>query len=406
MDAEDAATQPCLAAAARQRAALTLEALGDAPGAQRVRRAGQLSAAPASGGDVADPVAARLEALGLQDILTTHLEQQLEAALTDEERAALVGRLALLLAARLENEPDAARRDAIMARSLRIVDKFDNGSEPLRLALLRSQHRAAQRVAEDRRAGRADDARTEAALAQFRQLGKSLQALVVRTLRARDQTERQISTASGLQAELLAERSAQQEQVARSADFFTAWALYYQAWLGRELGQEGWRDRASEALAMFSKLIEPGKAAVDPSEVSLDLRRNEGFASAVLGSALTASLTQSAATADAWMALLDAPSTHESVRTKLPAWRMASYLDRGDFRRALQLLTQEGDGPQGVPMALIAAARAARAPPGRRRCRRAHRGGGAHRWRWPAVRPGCHERRGGGRWHWRWRAAL
>lgn len=362
VDAEDAATQPCLAAAARQRAASTLEALGDAPGAQRVRRAGQLSAAPASGGDVADPVAARLEALGLQDILTTHLEQQLEAALTDEERAALVGRLALLLAARLENEPDAARRDAIMARSLRIVDKFDNGSEPLRLALLRSQHRAAQRVAEDRRAGRADDARTEAALAQFRQLGKSLQALVVRTLRARDQTERQISTASGLQAELLAERSAQQEQVARSADFFTAWALYYQAWLGRELGQEGWRDRASEALAMFSKLIEPGKAAVDPSEVSLDLRRNEGFASAVLGSALTASLTQSAATADAWMALLDAPSTHESVRTKLPAWRMASYLDRGDFRRALQLLTQEGDGPQGVPMALIAAARAARAP--------------------------------------------
>jgi hypothetical protein len=41
-------------------------------------------------------------------------------------------------------------------------------------------------------------------------------------------------------------------------------------------------------MRWFAQLIEPGKAAIDPSDVSVDLRGSEGFASAILGSGLAA----------------------------------------------------------------------------------------------------------------------
>lgn len=310
--------------------------------------------------ELSEAVAARLDELGLTNLLATHLETQLEIAVTDEERAALVARLALLLANRLEGEPDAAVRDELLARSSRVVTRYDDGSEALRLVLLRSQHRAAQRTAEDARAGRTTPQQQAAAADQFAALVKSFAELQRRAEQARQSTEEKISKASGIAAELLAERSSQQEQVARSAQFFRAWALYYRAWLMRELNQQGWDEVAQSSLAAFAQLIEPGRVAVAPADVSVDLRSNEGFASAVLGSALAASLVQTAATADAWLELLDSPGTHESVRTKLPAWRMASLLDRGDLAGALRHLKEEGDGAQGGPMALIAAAYAAK----------------------------------------------
>lgn len=312
--------------------------------------------------ELSDAVATRLSELGLTGLLVTHLEAQLDLATTDEERAGIVGRLALLLAELVENEEDPARRDQLMERSARIVDRFDAGSDPLRLVLLRSRHRAAQRVAEERRAGRAATEDATLAAEEFRTLARAFEALAKRADTARTVTEREISRSAGMQAEALGERSAQQEQVARSAQFFRAWALYYRAWLMRDLGIEGWRETAFASQTAFAQLIEPGRAAVDPAEVSVDLRRNEGFASAVLGSGLCASLVQTGATADAWLALLEAPGTHEAVRQKLPAWRMASLLDRSEYARALALLMAEGEGSQGTAMALIAAARAAAEP--------------------------------------------
>lgn len=310
--------------------------------------------------ELSEVVAARLDELGLTELLATHLETQLEIAVTEEERAALVARLALLLANRLEGEPDPAVRDELLARSTRVVTRYDDGSEALRLVLLRSQHRAAQRMAEDARAGRCSPQQLAAAAEQFGALARNFAELGRRAEQARQATEDKITKSAGIAAELLAERSSQQEQVARSAQFFRAWALYYRAWLMRELNQQGWDEVAQSSLSAFAQLIEPGRVAVAPADVSVDLRSNEGFASAVLGSALAASLVQTAATADAWLALLDSPGTHESVRTKLPAWRMASLLDRGDLAGALKHLAAEGDGPQGGPMALIAAAYAAK----------------------------------------------
>ncbi len=374
--------EPWLAARARAESARILAAAGDPAGARRLAplagagaSAGESTIAPiavalaaptrteeAVPRELCDATAEFLQRNALEGLVLTHLEAQLEAEVDPESRAILVARLATILAARLEREDDPADRDAMLARSMKLIGRFDEGSEPLRLVVLRSQHRAAQRAAEDRRAGRVDDAAARAAQQQFDHLVKDFTALSGRTSKARERTDREVGRSTGVTAEELAGKSAREEEIARSAQFFRAWAQYYSAWLGRDLGDAGWRARAETAMTWFAALIEPGKVAVDPSEVSVDLRSNEGFASAILGTALTASLYQTGATADAWLALLDSPGTHASVRAKLPSWRMASLLDRGDFKGSLALLAQDGDGAQGIPMALIAAARAVRSP--------------------------------------------
>lgn len=312
--------------------------------------------------DMSDATSAWLESRGSTDLVVAHLEAQLDSEPEGEGRATLVSRLASIMAARLEREDDEARRNALMARAMSLVKRFDIGSEPLRLVILRAQHRAAQRTAEDRRAGRGTDAECEAARQQFESLIKEFAVLAGRSERAKTATSRDASTQVGIAAEQLAARATREEEIARNAQFFRAWAGYYSAWLARELGHPDWRERGQDSMGWFANLIEPGKAAIDPSDVSVDLRSNEGFASSILGSALAASLVQTGATADAWFVLLASPGTHGSVRLKLLAWRMASYLDRGDFATALSFLQSDGDGSQGVAMSLIAAARAGRQP--------------------------------------------
>ncbi len=308
----------------------------------------------------ADATAEWLESRGEADLLVTHLEGQVSRAPDASSRAAVVARIATILAGRLENEDDEARRDALLAKALAVVERNADGAEELRLAILRSQHRAAQRTAEDRRAGRGDDAECLAAHAQLRVLGRKLDDLAKAAERARSEANRAASFQVGAKAEEFLGRSVRAEQVARSAQFFRAWAAYYAAWLGRELGREDWRGDANAGLAAFAALIEPGKTTVDPKEVSEDLRVNESFASAILGTAMCYALLDSGAAPEQWFALLEAPGTHPSIRGRLGTWRMAAALDRGDFATALPLLRAEADGTHAATASLIAAARAGR----------------------------------------------
>ena len=316
--------------------------------------------------DLADRTASYLERIGDRTVLVAHLEAQVQHELPGDGRRAAVERLARTLASLLEREGDAGQRDAIAARAsalLRGEDSRDAAGVALRLSLLRARHRAAQRAAEDRRAGRLGDVDAEAARAEFASLVSDFTELVSAATRARDRADLDATRAVGLSAEQVAAQSAASEEVIRSAQYFRAWSSYYAAWLGRELGREGWRDAGNSAVEWFAAVIEPGRPTVDPSEVSVDLRGTEGFASAILGMGLATSLVSGAAVSDSWLALLDGPRTHASVRLKLPAWRLAAVLDRGDAAGGLALLRAEGDGPQGIPMALIAAARASRMDP-------------------------------------------
>ena len=315
--------------------------------------------------DRADRTTAAIESRGRLDLLVAHLESQVDRELEGPSRQALVERLATALASLLEREPDAARRDALVARAgalLRGLDPGDPGGDALRLVLLRAQYRSMQRDAEEWRAGRIDRGEAESVRTRAVGLVTEFGTLASRAGQAQERSERGATRSSGADAERLDRVAGRSEDVMRSAQFFRAWSAYYAAWLGRELGVDDWRDRANAALAWFAALIEPGRVAVTPEEVSVDLRGNEGFASALLGMGQVAGLVQSSGTSDAWLALLDEPRTHPAIRNKLDAWRMASLVDRGDLAGAVALLGRSGDGPQGVPMALIAAAGAARAP--------------------------------------------
>jgi hypothetical protein len=358
--AADATDEPMLAARAT--------ALREAPGA----RDGSVTDALASGAsrpdlavprDRADRTASYLESIGRLDLVLAHLEQQAELELEGPARQAVLERMAATLARLLEREQDAVAREALTERAdalVRRLDPEDPASDALRLALVRARYRAAQRAAEDWRAGRGDRAAPQALLGQFGELVSDFTALTARAGQSHRRAEQDVERSIGADASRTERVADRAEDVMRSAQFFRAWSGYYAAWLGRECGDPGWRDRAGSAIGWFSSLIEPDKAAISPADVSVDLRSKEGFASAILGMALASGLVQAPATADAWMALLDEPRTHPSIRTRVPAWRMALVAARGDLAAAAALLVAEGDGPQGVPMALIGAAAAAR----------------------------------------------
>jgi hypothetical protein len=313
--------------------------------------------------DRADRTAAHLESMGRLDLVLSHLEQQAELELDGSARQAVLERMASTLARMLEREQDGAARATLAARAdglVRRLDPSDPASDALRLALVRARYRAAQRAAEDWRAGRGARAEAEVLFRQFAELVSDFTALAARAGQSHRRAEQDVERSIGSDASRTERVADRAEDVMRSAQFFRAWSGYYAAWLARECGDAGWRDRANSAVSWFSSLLESDKAAISPADVSVDLRAKEGFASAILGMALASGLIQSPATSDAWMALLDEPRTHPSIRMRAPAWRMALVAARGDLEAASALLEVEGDGPQGVPMALIGAAAAVR----------------------------------------------
>ena len=366
--------RPWIADCARAALARALESAGDAAAARRV------AAQPAEPGtppnpslptgprpdecvprELSDRTTAFLQGAGLDRVLLAHLEAQLEAEQRPDQRTQLVERLAATMAGQLEREDDPAGRDALLARALALAATQDEAADPLRMAILRAQYRAAQRVAEDRRAGRAADPATRAAGQQMAQLQHEFGGLALRAARAKDRAEREVSGAVGAVAEDAAARVARDEGLARNAEYFRAWSAYYAAWIAREMAESDWKPRADQAFEWFARIIDPEKGGANPADVSVDLRGNEAFANSILGAALAAGLCQTSGAADAWLRLLEVPGANAAVRAKLPSWRMASLTDRADWAGALALLQQEGDGPQGVPMALIAAGRSVRA---------------------------------------------
>ena len=311
--------------------------------------------------DLSGATAEWLVARGQADLLLALLELQLASGQDVPGRAQAVVRLAGLLSERLEREDDEARRAELVGRALGIVEREAAGSESLRLAVLRAQFRSAQRAAESRRAGRAGDAQAAAAHGELRALVAKLADLTDDSLRAQAAAAREAARASGARAEELLDDASRAEQVARSAAYFRAWGGYYAAWLGRQLGAEGWRDDAAAAARVFAWLLDPDRPSLDTADVSEDLRGNESFASAILGMGLVSALLDEGPAADRWLALLESPDANASVRSRLPFWRLAVALDRNDLPRALAILRAEEGGDDGASMCVVAAAHASRA---------------------------------------------
>ncbi|HMN96005.1 MAG TPA: hypothetical protein PKC43_06755 [Phycisphaerales bacterium] len=288
-----------------------------------------------------DEVAAWLERRGLVELLAAHLEERLEAARDLQQREQVAARLARVYARMLESGVGSGFGSGIGSGGERSVAEIERRgrqllgavagaeAEELRLALLGASHRAAARIAERRRLALDAPGECETARATLARIVPELRDLRSSLRRTQAELQRRVTRAAGVEATLLIEKLERAQRHAAQASYLNGWTLYYLAWIGdcSEGASEVNRDLVREAKSAFLEIIDAVSAAPRPEEVSLDMRRHEHYARAILGVALCLALEATPSAADAWIDLLEAPSTWPPLLAELPAWRLAALLD-------------------------------------------------------------------------------
>ncbi|MHC4079904.1 MAG: hypothetical protein ACYS15_01510 [Planctomycetota bacterium] len=296
----------------------------------------------------ADEVAEYLRRHGLHRLLAVHLEQQLQG-LGGEARNELVLELAGIYAQLLESTKDPGLLADLEERSHRLLAAASPSvGEELRLALLRGSYRGAESIAERyrlRQTSDADLARARETLAEIIPKLTRLRHQIDSRVR---QTESRLMRSGGNAATELAHQAEAIQGLLTQCTFLTAWALYYQSWLNER------PDNARVAEGLFAGLLAADSPRPQPQDISVDLRAMEAMARSILGMGLCKSLTASPAIAIEWLELLDHDRAYAPLREQLPAWKMAVYLEHGEYRAARTLLaTTGGEEDEGPPLAWI-----------------------------------------------------
>jgi tetratricopeptide (TPR) repeat protein len=285
-----------------------------------------------------------LEARGLNELLSVHLENQLTAATGDApSRGRLAARLAEVYAELLRVEPDEGRRLEFVERSkdlLKVVSGEDAAS--LRIALARNRYLNASRLVENGRIQIASDEELAGAIRELARLADELER-VRRDLKSRISN---LLRSKSRRAEQRLDTTLRWES---TAALLEGWSRYY---VGRAEGSTAELERAQLALGSVLQGEDP---IPDPDDVSVDLQVMEGFSRAILGMGLTTSALVSTQAGDLWLRRLEYPETDAATRKALPGWRLAAELDAGDYRRALDRLERLSDragreGDEALPV--------------------------------------------------------
>ena len=294
-----------------------------------------------------DEVAAYLQRHGLRQLLAVHLEQQLDD-LAGPERQELILRLVGIYAQLLESTDDPAARVHLEQRSRRLLSAAapDTGQE-LRLALLRGAYRAAEQIAEDHRLRQSSNEEIAQAKETLSEIIPQLYQLRGRIEERVQLADRRLARASGSAADMLAEQAQRLQRLLAQCTFLNAWALYYQSWLHDR------PDNARVAEDLFAQLVEAESPRPQPQEISVDLRSSEAVARSILGMALCKSLTASSATAIKWIELLEHDRAYAPLRERVGAWKIAVYLEHGEYRSARAILADESQAARPPPLAWL-----------------------------------------------------
>ena len=265
-----------------------------------------------SQGFAADRVASWLEQMGCDELLATHLEKKLDQG-TSKEQFQAANKLANVYAILLSRA--AANEDvALLERANSLLDKMpDAGTTELRLQLLRAAYLSSEQMIERYRLRYTDKAHADAAAEQLISIARKLahiyqilQSKVNRTGKSTDTLDAQI----GLSSSLL------------------GWAYYY---ISFQLDSTEYATRAGEVFATILQGDKPTLASV-----SLDLKRHEQGARALLGIALVKELLQDPSGAEPWLEEIDGAAAHPQVRLSIPMWRFFSHINAKRWDRALQ----------------------------------------------------------------------
>jgi len=267
-----------------------------------------------------------LEARGLDELAARRLEDLARTA-DGESRAAHLERLASLLARMLDGAADGAAKDRLLSRADALAASLDGASgDRLRLAAARTRYRAAARAAESIRAGVAADA-----VAAARTLEAQADELLRIASRADERVkaiDRRLARSEGLGRDGLEIQLGEQRSLAGQCRFLAAWSLLYRGWLLRSRGD------LERAQVLFADMLGARDGQLAPADVSVDLRREEAYASAILGIALAKARLSGHAEAARWTALLETRETIASIRDAVDGWKMVAALDGGGFESA------------------------------------------------------------------------
>lgn len=291
-----------------------------------------------------DEVAAFLERHGASNLLAAHLEEQIAAAEGDK-REELILRLAGVYAQLLEATSDSERKLQLEERSRRLLALAPaSGAEELRLALLRTGYRSIERTAENHRLRLANDADLEQARTALGDIIEDLDGLSRSLAREVEQSERRLNRASGAEVTRFGDAVDRLRRLLSQCRFLHAWAQYYDATLNDR------PQSAASAERLFAELLLTDSPFPQPSDVSVDMRSDEGFARCILGTGLCKSITASAATALSWIELLEHDQTVPSLRQQVPVWKLIILLEHDEFLQALTLLREQREADGKTPI--------------------------------------------------------
>jgi hypothetical protein len=140
--------------------------------------------------------------------------------------------------------------------------------------------------------------------------------------------DRRLDRSDGLGRDILEEQLSEERSLAGQARFLAAWSLLYKGWLART------KPDLEQAKVLFGDMLGARDGQLAPADVSEDLRREEAFASAILGLALVKARLDGHAEAVRWLALLESRETVASIREAIDGWKMVAALDGGGFESA------------------------------------------------------------------------
>jgi hypothetical protein len=287
--------------------------------------AAAVAAAPA-GLARADDTLEYLESRGLDELSVRRLEELARAAEGDV-RAAHLERLATLVARMLDESAEGPAQDRLLARADALVASIDTTrGDQLRLAAARTRYRAAARMAESIRAGIAADGARAASTLEAQ--AAELLRIAGRADERGKALDRRLDRSEGLGRDILDEQLVEERSLAGQARFLAAWSLLYEGWLART------KPELEQAKALFADMLGARDGQLAPADVSEDLRREEAFASAILGLALVKARLDGHAEATRWLALLESRETVASIRDAIDGWKMVAALDGGGFESA------------------------------------------------------------------------
>ncbi len=285
----------------------------------------------------ADEVADWLEARGLDGLLATRLELIARDS-TGEDLKRVRERLVATYARLLDLSVRGAERDALIARAEGALrERSGFASDLLDLAIARARYRTAAEIAEDMRAAvRLPADATSHAMAQLAAVLPVLETLQTQSLKRAQDLDRRIDSLVGLTQDLARSDITRAEQIATECRFLRAWAMLYKGLLGETTAE------SEAASQLFMEIAGARSGRLEPSEVSLDLRTEESFASTILGIGLAKAETQGFGEASRWLNLLEVPQAFEGIRARLDGWRLAAAIRAKDWVAARRILKTLG----------------------------------------------------------------